>query len=426
MTRSPAPPWLLAAVAAGAGLALPLVPVSGQEAKPEPAQAPPAEKESIEKQITKVIEAYDLTPKPEPDIPDPPPHEGAMIDQPPYRIEPPDLILIEVLEALPARPISGERLVRPDGSITLGFYGEVHVRGLTIEQAKVKIIKHLRSYLSDDVLGLREEASNPLELHRPEPTRPSPPQCGPPQAALLSEAKWKVARVQGSVEWRDWLRTYESSRTDSLTRRWRQGGSAQKNYFARVALPGPFQEPGEQPAEATPAPAEEPAKAISVTTQGEVTIRIEVETKPRPANLEEPFVGVRPAFDLDDPINWRPAPPQENDRVFVDVTAYNSKNYFVLGDVAAPGKLPITGNETVLDAIQYAGGLVSSGDSGDVILVRPGRNGKPPRTYSVDLKGIIVRGETRTNYQIFPGDRLFIGRKGSFNTKMSETPTKPE
>ena len=52
---------------------------------------------------------------PLPTIPDdPPPHEGAMISLP-HVIEPPDLVIIEVLEALPGRPISGERLVRPDG-----------------------------------------------------------------------------------------------------------------------------------------------------------------------------------------------------------------------------------------------------------------------------------------------------------------------
>ena len=54
---------------------------------------------------------------------DPPPHEGAMIDIP-LIIEPPDIIVIEVLEALPGRPISGERLVRPDGTI---MHAEVRV-----------------------------------------------------------------------------------------------------------------------------------------------------------------------------------------------------------------------------------------------------------------------------------------------------------
>ncbi|HZW34527.1 MAG TPA: sigma-70 family RNA polymerase sigma factor, partial [Isosphaeraceae bacterium] len=48
-----------------------------------------------------------------------------------YVVDPPDMLLVEVLEALPGRPISGERLVRPDGKISLGFYGEISVAGLT-------------------------------------------------------------------------------------------------------------------------------------------------------------------------------------------------------------------------------------------------------------------------------------------------------
>ncbi len=50
---------------------------------------------------------------------------------PDYVVEPPDIIIVEVLEALPGRPITGERLVRPDGKISLGFYGDVYVAGLT-------------------------------------------------------------------------------------------------------------------------------------------------------------------------------------------------------------------------------------------------------------------------------------------------------
>ena len=58
-------------------------------------------------------------------------------------VEPPDLLLVEVLEALPGRPISGERLVRPDGKISLGFYGDVYVAGLTVPEVKEKIIRPL-------------------------------------------------------------------------------------------------------------------------------------------------------------------------------------------------------------------------------------------------------------------------------------------
>src|SRR4051812_21874267 len=146
------------------------------------------------------------------------PREFTKVSLPDYVVEPPDLLIVEVLEALPGRPISGERLVRPDGKISLGFYGEVYVAGITTEEIKEKIVLHLRKFLPDEVLGLTEIAPQPGEV--------------------------------------------------------------------------------------------------------------------------------------------REIPPRDSNRVFVDVTAYNSKFYYVQGDVAAPGKMPIVGNETVLDAINYAGGLI--------------------------------------------------------------------
>ena len=76
-------------------------------------------------------------------------------------VEPPDLLLVEVLEALPGRPISGERLVRPDGTISLGFYGDVEVAGLTIPEAKEKIVLHMRKYLKDEMLGLVRSIPRP-------------------------------------------------------------------------------------------------------------------------------------------------------------------------------------------------------------------------------------------------------------------------
>ena len=87
------------------------------------------------------------------------PSEFKKVSMPDYVVEPPDLVLVEVLEALPGRPISGERLVRPDGKISLGFYGDVYVAGLTIPEMKEKIVLHLRKFLTDEVLGLVETRS---------------------------------------------------------------------------------------------------------------------------------------------------------------------------------------------------------------------------------------------------------------------------
>ena len=125
-----------------------------------------------------MIADYDLTPHPSPTIPDnPPPREGAHVNLP-YVVEPPDLVLVEVLETLPGRPISGERLVRPDGMISLGWYGDIQVRGLTVPQIKVAIIKHLRRFLNDADLGLAISDAGESEIPQPERV-PIPPERVP-------------------------------------------------------------------------------------------------------------------------------------------------------------------------------------------------------------------------------------------------------
>ncbi len=86
--------------------------------------------------------------------PEKPPEAAALRLQPPARVQPGDFLQVEVLEALPGRPISGERIVRPDGTITLGFYGDLMVAGLNRDEIKVKVIERMLKYLPDEVLGL--------------------------------------------------------------------------------------------------------------------------------------------------------------------------------------------------------------------------------------------------------------------------------
>jgi RNA polymerase sigma factor (sigma-70 family) len=190
---------------------------------------------------------------------------------PSFVVEPPDMIHVEVLEALPGRPISGERLVRPDGKISLGFYGEVEVAGMTTAEIKEKVITHLRRYLSDDQLGLVE----------PDPQQPG------------------------------------RSRTVAAA---------------------------------------------------------------------------------------------DSTRVYVDVSAYNSKCYYVLGDVAAPGRLPVTGNDSVLDAINYAGGLLPTAARQLRLVRSPAPGSSHPQILEVNYKAIAHEGDATTNYQLRAGDRLIVSR----------------
>ena len=89
------------------------------------------------------------------------------------------------------------------------------------------------------------------------------------------------------------------------------------------------------------------------------------------------------------------------------VNGSQSKFYYVVGAVTTQGRFPIIGNETVIDAILTAG-LRTNSQPQKAYLVRA----HPPNTHDkilrIDWEGITDRGDTMTNYQLFPGDRLIV------------------
>ncbi len=89
------------------------------------------------------------------------------------------------------------------------------------------------------------------------------------------------------------------------------------------------------------------------------------------------------------------------------VNGNQSKQYYVLGTVTTQGKFPITGGETVLDGILQAG-LRSNSLPEKAYLVRPHPAGGPCTILKIDWVGIKDRGDTLTNYQLFPGDRIVV------------------
>ena len=89
------------------------------------------------------------------------------------------------------------------------------------------------------------------------------------------------------------------------------------------------------------------------------------------------------------------------------VNGSQSKYYYVLGTVTTQGRFPIIGNETVLDAI-LAAGLLAKSRPEDAYLVRPHPVNAHDQILKIDWDGIKNRGDTMTNYQLFPGDRLVV------------------
>jgi len=85
-----------------------------------------------------------------------------------------------------------------------------------------------------------------------------------------------------------------------------------------------------------------------------------------------------------------------------------SKVFYVLGEVNAPGSYPVSGRETVLDAIIAAGGLNSRASQKRIILSRPSDPCNCRFVLPVCYRDIVQLGDTSTNYQIQPGDRIFV------------------
>lgn len=315
-----------------------------------------------------------IVPLPPVAIPDdPPPHEGNFFDLP-VMVEPPDILVVEVLEGLPGRPITGERLIRPDGTISLGFYGDVHVRGLTIEQAKTKVIVHLRKFLNDESLGLVEFRPEITAIEVPIVVVP---EGGPSPFDVESMEKKPGKEPLPSAP-------AEAKPTRRPAPRRPQGGRQPRR------TPRPISTFTRQD---TPAADQGRAKAEENT--------VEANRKPYEVQVEEvmvPLVG-----------RWIIKAPAESDRVYVDISSYNSKSYYVQGDVGVPGRLPTTGKETVLDALNYAGGMLPTAEPADIHLYRPARAGKPARDYRIDIEAI-RKGDAKANLQVFPDDRLVVGR----------------
>jgi polysaccharide export outer membrane protein len=99
--------------------------------------------------------------------------------------------------------------------------------------------------------------------------------------------------------------------------------------------------------------------------------------------------------------------------ISLDVAGYNSKIYYVVLNLAGAGmqiiRLPITGNETVLDALGLINGLPPIASKDRVWVARPApANSGCDQIFPVDLRGIVECANTSTNYQLLPGDRVYV------------------
>jgi polysaccharide biosynthesis/export protein len=264
-----------------------------------------------------------------------PPRELAKMSLPAYRIEPPDVIQVELLKLVPKppyrvdtydilqvvvvgtlldQPIAGSYLVEAEGSVNLGpAYGRVQVSGLTIEESAQAIEAHLTKTLKyPDVSVQLIQAANVPDVNGV-----------------------YIVGPDGTVNLRSYGRVHVAGKT-----------------------------------------------------------------------LDEAKLAIEQILSesLASPVVW------------VDIASYNSKVYYVITEGAGMGdnvvSLPITGNETVLDAVGQIQGL-SQLSSKNIWIARPAPGGFGCEQHlPVDWDGITRGAVTATNYQVLPGDRIFIAEDG--------------
>jgi len=105
------------------------------------------------------------------------------------------------------------------------------------------------------------------------------------------------------------------------------------------------------------------------------------------------------------------AKTKENVGVSARLVGHQSKVYYVLGEVNAPGAFTFNGRETVLDAIMAAGGLTDRASRENVTLSRPTSPDSCRIVLPICYNEIVQIGDTSTNYQIGVGDRIYVPSK---------------
>jgi polysaccharide export outer membrane protein len=243
------------------------------------------------------------------------------IPKPPYLVQPLDVLFVQLPAAIPGDPPnSGNLPVDPDGTIDLGadYGGPIPVAGLTVPQIR----EALAQRVTEVTKRKPEAAVKPTEVTVNLVQSQAAQQIGGPH----------LVRPDGTIS----LSTYGSVRVAGLT------------------IP---------------------------------EVRRAVEAK-----LAEYLL---------DPV------------VAVDVQNYNSKLIYVIFDGLGAGqtvyRLPVTGNDNVLDVIAQVNGMTAVSDHNRVWVARPAPAGHGHTILPVDWRAVTECGDTATNYQLMPGDRVFVG-----------------
>src|SRR2546422_2453900 len=111
-------------------------------------------------------------------------------------------------------------------------------------------------------------------------------------------------------------------------------------------------------------------------------------------------------------------------QVAIEVEEYRSRNIFIVGEVRTPGKYPLSGQMTVIEAIAQAGSTTTNASSDLLILRRAGGAGTDGGALTPGAPGVtqtlrvsladIEAGRQATNVILQEGDTVFVPRAERF------------
>lgn len=102
-----------------------------------------------------------------------------------------------------------------------------------------------------------------------------------------------------------------------------------------------------------------------------------------------------------------------NPQVNIFVQEFRSKKAFIMGEVSKPGLYVLPGNTTFLELLSEAGGLTK--DAGDkAIIKRKQLSETVEDIITVDLKGLIEKGDASLDIPIMDNDSIYVAKAGVF------------
>lgn len=98
----------------------------------------------------------------------------------------------------------------------------------------------------------------------------------------------------------------------------------------------------------------------------------------------------------------------QNPRVAIIVREVNSRAFYILGEIAQPGKYPLNTEITILQAIALAGGFTEWADKNRIILLRK-RPGHPEgERIEIRYRDILSGADPKANVVLEPGDTIIV------------------